>query len=63
MIVHRCPGDGDCHGQFFVLRNYGIVCTYWLSQLSEDERRFFYELAVRRRFITTLVLIEQGAGL
>lgn len=29
----RCPG-GDCRGQFFWLKDYGMICTVRLVQLT-----------------------------
>jgi len=39
----RCPSSG-CHGMFFLLRHYGVICSVRLEQLTGNDETRIYEL-------------------
>lgn len=52
----RCPST-ECRGQFFLLRNYGIVCSVVLEQGGRE----FVEMT--QRVTLPAIVTREGAGL
>lgn len=45
---NRCPGP-DCRGQFFALRDYGIVCSIMVEKMSGGSYARLVEISQRAR--------------
>lgn len=51
----RCP-SGDCRGQFFILKHYGVICTLKLLELTDGD-------AVKMCELSHQLWIEKSEGL